>query len=538
MTTRASKELQRLWRAQGFWRDISLGAAFEAAAARAPEAMLTIHGADQAESISLGELRERGIRLAGALSALGLTAGDVVAIQLPNSLENCLLYQAAAALGCVILPIIPVYGPRELGFILRDCRAKILFIPDSWRKIDFMQRVRDMSVTPDLQKVVVVGTNPAEFLSWQEFEAGAAPMYARGISPDAPAFMVYTSGTTANPKGVLHSANGLLAEVWQGYPDDDPESRILSPYPAGHIAGALAILAHGAAARRAVIFETFEASAAVRYIEEEAISHTSGTPFHYLALLDAAEAFGCNVGSLRACGTGGATVPETLVSRAEAAGIHLFRRYGMSEHPTVSQGADGDTLAERMTTDGRLRPGVEVRIVDDLGEDVASGREGEVATRGPDMFLGYLDPAVDAECWLPGGWFLSGDIGRLDAAGFLTITDRKKDIIIRGGENISSREVEELLLQVPGVREAAAVGFPDDRLGERVAAFVTVGVGATVDLPLVEDVFRAAGAARQKTPERLFIVADFPRTAAGKVRKSDLRHQTREGGSAADPASA
>ena len=210
----------------------------------------------------------------------------------------------------------------------------------------------------------------------------------------------------------------------------------------------------------------------------------------------------------------------------------------MSEHPTVSQGTDGDTLAERMTTDGRLRPGVEVRIVDDLGEDVASGREGEVATRGPDMFLGYIDPAVDAECWLPGGWFLSGDIGRLDAAGFLTITDRKKDIIIRGGENISSREVEELLLQVPGVREAAAVGFPDDRLGERVAAFVTVGVGATVDLPLVEDVFRAAGAARQKTPERLFIVADFPRTAAGKVRKSDLRHQTREGGSGADPASA
>ncbi|MBN8843770.1 MAG: AMP-binding protein, partial [Sphingomonadales bacterium] len=348
------------------------------------------------------------------------------------------------------------------------------------------------------------------------------------VGADDPAFMVYTSGTTANPKGVLHSANTLLAEVWQSYPDHDPDSRVMSPYPAGHVAGALGVLAHAAGARRTILFETFDAEAAARYVGAERISHTAGTPFHYLALLDAADALGCDMGSLRACGTGGATVPESLVARAEAAGIHMFRRYGMSEHPTVTQGADGDPLHDRMTTDGRLRPGVEVRIVDEQGNDVETGQEGEVVTRGPDMFLGYSDPAIDAAAWLPGCWFLSGDIGRLDEAGLLAITDRKKDIIIRGGENISSREVEELLLRIPGVREAAAVGYPDERLGERICAYLIVDAGLDLDLAAIDAAFRRFGAARQKTPERVVLAQDLPRTPAGKIKKAELRRELRE----------
>lgn len=529
MQLRADRDLQARWRADGHWRDQTLDQAFAAAADRHPDVLLTVHAAGDPRSISLGDLRERGRALAGALRSLGLTAGDVVAMQLPNSIEAALVYQAAAALGCIILPIVPIYGPHELGFVLRDARAKILFVPARWRRTDGVQRVRDIGNAPDLAAVVVVGEGDfGEYLRWDDFERRGEAGIWPSVGADDPAFMVYTSGTTANPKGVLHSANTLLAEVWQSYPDHDPDSRVMSPYPAGHVAGALGVLAHAAGARRTILFETFDAEAAARYVGAERISHTAGTPFHYLALLDAADALGCDMGSLRACGTGGATVPESLVARAEAAGIHMFRRYGMSEHPTVTQGADGDPLHDRMTTDGRLRPGVEVRIVDEQGNDVETGQEGEVVTRGPDMFLGYSDPAIDAAAWLPGCWFLSGDIGRLDEAGLLAITDRKKDIIIRGGENISSREVEELLLRIPGVREAAAVGYPDERLGERICAYLIVDAGLDLDLAAIDAAFRRFGAARQKTPERVVLAQDLPRTPAGKIKKAELRRELRE----------
>jgi acyl-CoA synthetase (AMP-forming)/AMP-acid ligase II len=341
--------------------------------------------------------------------------------------------------------------------------------------------------------------------------------------------MVYTSGTTADPKGVLHSANSFLAEIWQANPDNDPDSVVMSPYPSGHVAGAISMLTHSAAARRTIVFDVWDPVAAACYVESEGVTHTSGTPFHYLGLLDAAEAAGSDISSLRACGTGGATVPESLIERAERLGIHLFRRYGMSEHPTVTQGVDGDPLDKRRSTDGQAREGVEVRIVDDDGHDLPVGSEGEVATRGPDMYIGYTDPALTAAASLPGGWYLSGDIGRLDEEGFLAITDRKKDVIIRGGENISSREVEELLLTLPGVREAAAVGYPDERLGERICAFLIAGPGVSVDVPMVDAAFRAAGVARQKTPERIVMADDLPRTAACKVKKAELRQRLRAG---------
>lgn len=531
MTSHIPRELRDAWRASGYWRDMTLNDAFDAAAARRPDALLTIHGQAGPVDIRLRDLRDRGRKLAGALHGCGVNPGDVIAILLPNGVETALAYQAAATLGCVILPIVPIYGSHELSFVLRDCGAKLLFVPNNWRNTNFLDRVRALKDVPALETVVVVGEGDCgEFLAWGSFVQRGGDCPAPATGADDPAFMVYTSGTTANPKGVLHSANSLLAEVWQSYPDDDPDSRVMSPYPAGHVAGALGVLAHAAAARRVVLFETFDAQAAVHAIASEGITHTAGTPFHYLALLDAADVAGHSVNSLRAGGTGGATVPESLVARAERAGIHLFRRYGMSEHPTVTQGADGDPLHLRMTTDGRVRPGVEIRIIDDNGHDCETGQDGEVVTRGPDMFMGYSDPQIDAQAWLPGGWFLSGDIGRIDAGGHLAITDRKKDIIIRGGENISSRDVEDLLLRMDGVREAAVVGYPDERLGERICACLIVADGVAITLDDVTAAFRQFGAARQKTPERIILAQDLPRTAAGKIRKADLRRDLRGAG--------
>jgi acyl-CoA synthetase (AMP-forming)/AMP-acid ligase II len=215
------------------------------------------------------------------------------------------------------------------------------------------------------------------------------------------------------------------------------------------------------------------------------------------------------------------------VERADAAGIPVYRAYGSSEHPVITTGTPDDPISKRAGTDGRLTPGNEIRLLDDEDRDVAVGADGEIVSRGPELFVGYRDGALDADSFLPGGWFRTGDIGRLDSGGYLTITDRKKDVIIRGGENIASKEVEDLLAMHPAVVEAAAVGHPDERYGERVAVFVQVREGHTIDLDEIRRHFERLGVARQKTPEHLELVDSFPRSLSGKVRKVELRDEIR-----------
>jgi acyl-CoA synthetase (AMP-forming)/AMP-acid ligase II len=221
--------------------------------------------------------------------------------------------------------------------------------------------------------------------------------------------------------------------------------------------------------------------------------------------------------------TGAANVSPSLIERADAVGIRAYRCYGSSEHPTISSGEPDDSLDKRATTDGRVTAGNEWRLVDDDDRDVPTGVDGEIVVRGPEQFLGYLDPALNDGLYLEDGWLRTGDVGRVDADGFLTITDRKKDIIIRGGENIASKEVEDVMLTHPAVADVAAVGVPDERYGERVCAFVVLRTGHSLTLPDVRQHFSEAGLARQKTPERLEIVDALPRTAAGKIQKFALR---------------
>ncbi|HMT44751.1 MAG TPA: AMP-binding protein, partial [Chakrabartia sp.] len=251
---------------------------------------------------------------------------------------------------------------------------------------------------------------------------------------------------------------------------------------------------------------------------------------HLSGLMEAAARDGRDISSFDEFLIGATTVPPALVAASEALGIRCCRCYGSTELPTVSQCVGDDPLEKRLSTDGRANPGVGLRIVDDAGADVPTGQDGEVAVRGAERFLGYTDPTLNAVSFLPGGWFLTGDIGRLDADGYLAITDRKKDIIIRGGENISSREVEELVLALPGVAEAAAIGLPDTRMGECVCVVVSLAEGAVLTLEEINAAFRERGVARQKTPENLVIVEEFPRTPSGKIQKAALREQLGGGG--------
>lgn len=483
-------------------------------------------------------LLQAGRELARGLRAIGLKRGDAIAVQMPTLRETAVLYLAAFDIGAVLVPIVHIYGPAEVGFILRQSRARMLAVPQRWRGIDFLERVQALGTLPDLEHLLVLGEQaPRGALTWQALEAaaGRAPPLPAGpaAAPDDLCLLLYTSGTTAAPKGVRHTHASVGAEWRIPFIDDDagaePGGPYLTPFPAGHIAGFNFLLRPFVTGTEMVYVDRWDAPLAAELIERHRVRLSGGTPFHLQALLDAARHAGRDLSTLVSYGLGGTGVTPEQVEAAERAGIAASRSYGLTEHSTVSVGWRAMPLALRAHTDGRVQPGSEVRIVDDHDRDLPPGSDGEVLTRGPELFAGYTDPALDAQATTADGWFRTGDIGRLDAFGCLTITDRKKDIVIRGGENISSQEVERVLATHPAVRDVAVVAQPDPRYGEKACAFVVLAAGSALDLEAVRRHFAAAGVARQKTPEGLCIVAELPRTASGKVRKGELRERLRQG---------
>jgi len=256
---------------------------------------------------------------------------------------------------------------------------------------------------------------------------------------------------------------------------------------------------------------------------------SAGTPFYLSTLLDEADRSKRNISSLQLFLVGAASVPPSLVERAAAAGIISWRTYGSTEHPAISSGMPTDRADDRAHTDGKVGPGNEVRIVDEAGVDVPIGQEGEILARGPKQFLGYSDAELDREAFVGDSWFRTGDVGRLDGNGHLTITDRKKDIIIRGGENISAKEVEDAVATHPSVAEVAVVAAPDATWGEQVCAFLITRGDTLVTTDQLRDHVVASGLAAHKAPAGVVVVEDLPRTAAGKVRKADLRQMLRDG---------
>jgi acyl-CoA synthetase (AMP-forming)/AMP-acid ligase II len=263
-------------------------------------------------------------------------------------------------------------------------------------------------------------------------------------------------------------------------------------------------------------------------MSEHQLACGSGATYFLTSLLDHPDRTDDHLELMHFIGLGGSTVPQGVAERATAMGLSLVRMYGSTEHPSVTGSYHADPERQRLATDGRPLAGVEIRLLDNDGRQVPDGQPGEIWSRGPDCCMGYTDPALTDAMFDADGWYRTEDVGALDASGFLTITDRKKDVIIRGGENISAVEVEELLLSVDGVAEAAVVATPHPRLGEQVCAFVRLDHGAApVELAEVQRSLDAAGLARQKWPEQVRVVDDLPRTPSGKVKKEELRRQLR-----------
>jgi cyclohexanecarboxylate-CoA ligase len=508
--------------------ELTLPAHILAGAAARDSCPLVFAGGDGERATTLGALVSDAEKAAGALQSRGIGRGDVVAVQLPGSYEGAVIQVAVSLCGAVLLPVVMIYGPREMDFVLRRSGAAAVVLPREHRGRPHADAVLGgLSGLPALKFAVVVGDSAPGHgaVGYAGLLRQPKCTYRRPApDPGDRAVLMYTSGTTAEPKGVQHSHRTLLAEATSRvYALNGPGARHLGLFPPGHMAGLLSLLRILLLGTPTVIMQAWDAALAARLIDRHAVTSCGGAPVQLSGLLDQQAAGTAALRTLREFLTGAAPVPPSLIERADAAGITAFRSYGSSEHPTVSAGAITDCLGQRAGTDGRLLAGNQIRLVDAAGRDVPDGREGEILTRGPELFTGYTDPALNAAAFLPGGWFRTGDTGRIGAGGYLTVTGRLKDIIIRGGENISAKEVEDLLITHPAVADVAVIPVPDPALGERVCAVVVPRPGFTFDVGQARAHVAAAGAARQKTPEVVVLADELPRTPSGKVRKDVLR---------------
>ncbi|WP_284259077.1 AMP-binding protein [Acidocella aquatica] len=531
--TRWAEDLAKRYLAEGHWRNSTLVDAARAAVAENPSRILLIEGTTH---LTRGEAWNQALRLAGFFLRRGLKPGDVVAFQLPNWIESAVLALAARMTGLIINPIPPIYRESELGYILADCTAKLVFSPEIFRKHNHAAMLGALQPSlPALENVIVV--RGAGALTWEQTLAGppATEVELPQVDPSAVMMVMYTSGTTGKPKGVMHMHYAFdhrvrtMGEAWGIGPDDV----VFMPSPVSHITGAFwAFDMPWVRGSRSVLIDIWAADDGIRCIEDNGCTVSGGaTPF-LQQFLDAARTKPGALSTLRLFFCGGTTVSPSLIHQASATfpKCLFFRAYGSTEMTCATLGITSGAEAERgADTDGVIRYPTEIRIVDAVsGEPVPDGEEGEILARGPGLFVGYLHPADNEGNFEPDGSFRMGDLGCRVHDNYLVITGRKKDVIIRSGENISPKEVEDLLYLHPAVAEVAIVAMPSATTGEKGCAFIILRPGQSIDLPEIRRFLDGAGLARQKYPEHVVVIDDLPRVPSGKVKKDALRIRARE----------
>jgi acyl-CoA synthetase (AMP-forming)/AMP-acid ligase II len=514
---------------QGLWPERTLGSYLRQTASDSPHALAVVDGDSR---ISYGELYERARSIAHALKTIGVGRGDVITIDLPNWCEALVAVQATLWLGAVANPIIPIYREREVGFILDQARPKVVIVPHRFRSIDYVEMVGGL-VDPAAECRVVVtrpqGDIPDDCISFEallELGRHGGPQCSEAASADDIALLMYTSGTTADPKGVLHNhrtlgyENASITDLFRLRSDDT----VFTASPVTHITGFLyGVLLPPMLGVTSVLLDVWEPEIALGLIESERCRFTvAATPF----LRGLTEAYDKrrSPSALRAFLCGGADVPPELVYRArEVMETAVVRVYGSTEFPTFSCGGPDDAPAVGAETDG-----LPIGPVEFFLDETDDSGTGELLVKGPDLFLGYLDASLNSEAFTESGFFRTGDLASVDQNGAVTIRGRKKDIIIRNGENLSAKEIEDLLHEHPKVHEVAIVAMPDANTGEKVCAFVVGVPGAEIILDELCDHLKSRRVARQKLPEWLEVVDSLPTTASGKVQKFALRDRARQ----------
>lgn len=530
VTLTFNEQRRAAYRQQGLWGDASLADYWQQTARAMPDKIAVVdnHGA----TYTYSALDHAASCLANWMLAKGIESGDRIAFQLPGWCEFTVIYLACLKIGAVSVPLLPSWREAELVWVLNKCQAKMFFAPTLFkqtRPVDLILPLQNQ--LPQLQQIVGVDKlAPAtSALSLSQIIADNTPLTtAITVHGDELAAVLFTSGTEGLPKGVMLTHNNILASeraycarlnlTWQDV--------FMMPAPLGHATGFL----HGVTApfligARSVLLDIFTPAACLALLEQQRCTCMLGaTPFVY-DLLNLLEKQPADLSALRFFLCGGTTIPKKVARECQQRGIKLLSVYGSTESSPHAVVNLDDPLSRFIHTDGYAAAGVEIKVVDDARKTLPPGCEGEEASRGPNVFMGYFDePELTARALDEEGWYYSGDLCRMDEAGYIKITGRKKDIIVRGGENISSREVEDILLQHPKIHDACVVAMPDERLGERSCAYVVLKAPHhSLSLEDVVAFFSRKRVAKYKYPEHIVVIEKLPRTASGKIQKFLLR---------------
>ncbi|HEY2195125.1 MAG TPA: AMP-binding protein [Actinomycetospora sp.] len=527
------------FRARGWWRDGSAAALLDHWAETTPDRCFV---SDGKVDLDYGTVRRRARGLGAALLRRGVRPGERVVVQLPNWAEFVIAYMAIARIGAVLVPIMPVYRQFEVEHVLHNSEAVAAVTTGVFRKFDHAAMFRTLQAdAPDLHTLLIARGEAAEGeldfdaacgTETDDAELGPHP------DPDAPHAIVYTSGTESTAKGCAHtwntinfSGHGLAHDVFE----IDADDVVFMPSPVAHATGLMVgVITPLSVGAESHLLDVWEPNEGLRRIEQYRCTATAtATPFVRMAL-DAAPGSGRDLTSMRFWLCAGAPIPEALAKEFSAVfteGV-LNPLYGASEIMAAACCHKGDPIERRSGSDGSpALDGVQIELLDPDGKVLPVGEEGEICYWGPGTILGYWrDPERTAATIDAQGWHHTGDLGRKDAEGYLRVTGRLKDIIIRGGTNISASEVEEHIAAHPDVAQVAVVPYPDERLGEKACAIVVPVAGKEPSLTDITDFLRTRSFSTQKLPERLVLVDELPMTATGKVQKFMLRETAKNGG--------
>jgi len=491
---------------------------------------------EEGRTLTWAEVGTEAERAAAGFARLGVGTGDVVSWQLPTWLESKLLVLALARLGAIQNPMLPIYREREVGFIVRQAKSKLLVVPSTWAGFDFEGMARGIG-----QQVADEGGSLEVLVADRALPQGDPASLPPPPDPaeEPVRWYFYTSGTTADPKGAQHTDRTILASA-KGMNaclevTEDDKNAVVFPFT--HIGGIGWLFSALVVGFPTVYIERFDPQRTTELIQEHEVTMAgAGTPFHmaYLAAQRQLPPGERLFPKVRVYCGGGAPKPPQLHYdiKAEMGGVGIVSGYGLTEAPIIAMGTVRDTDEQLAHTEGRATGTTRLRVVTLEGKEAGIGEEGEIRAKAPQLMKGYLDSSLDAEAFDEDGWFRTGDLGRIDADGMVTITGRVKDIIIRNMENISAKEVEDTLFSHPGIADVAVIGLPDAKTGERVCAVVVQADGAEpVTFESMIAHCRDAGLMTQKLPERLELVDALPRNPTGKVLKYELRSRFGTGGS-------
>jgi cyclohexanecarboxylate-CoA ligase len=466
-------------------------------------------------------------RAAAGYQALGVGSGSRVSWQLPTWTESAVLVGALARLGAVQNPMLPIYRQREVSFIAAQTRCELLITPSQWAGFDYAALAQQVASEVDGMRTLVADHHN---LSGDPASLPAPPEPRDDPAEDPVRWIFYTSGTTAHPKGAQHTDRSVIAGA-SGYASKthvDENDLALVAFPFTHIGGVIiGVFAPLLTGSTAVLMEAWTPAASTELIRRHRITLGNGAPAIHAALVAEAIADPDAYATIRAFPSGGSTKPPQLHDDAKAAvpsSVGITSGYGMTEAPIVSQ-TDIDAPDEsKRHGEGTPTRDVVMKMIDRDGKEVAAGEEGEIVVQGPQVMRGYVDSALDADAFTADGFLRTGDIGRFDEHGALIVTGRIKDVIIRKGENVSAKEVEDVLFAHPSIADVAVLGLPDAERGELVCACIVTADGS--DAPTRQELFdfcRAQGLMTQKIPERVEVIDTMPRTPSGKVPKHELR---------------